>query len=568
MSRFFRTWGLLAFAILIAAFSVTWIIFADNLVRRSVESSAEVLLETKVDIGKASVNLLPLSVSLEKIQIADKNDKSTNQAEVDEISFAMDINSLLERKVIIEEMRMKGLRFGAERAPEDIATDSEPRTKLSAPEIDLPSIQEILEKENIQSYRMVEKSITETRAEIVSIKMKIDALPDQTALTTHKQNTHDLATKIKSKGLVGVLTYAQDIVDLKSDIAKDIELYKATQRDIEVLADQIKNDKKAIRTQVQNDVNSIKSRYGSIQQAAFSFSEALFGLEFRKRLETGLVWYNRLEPVIGWAAKRIINGLEIVEKPGSRGINVRFQEKHPKPDFYIGTIDLELENRLGVLAGQVNHVTADQHITKLPVKFTFSGEELKSANRVFCNGEINRIDPENINDVAAFEIDGLLIEQLSVLTAEGVAIRLNSGLADISGTINNDGDQLSGQIDMQFTNTRFSSWLPEGKGGAVGLQRLLDSISDFQLSAKLSGSTERWSMRINSDLDAKFSDYFSAIVGNEVQKFENDLKAGIESELANKMSNLDIVKEELEMFITQLNIGINDREDIISALLF
>jgi len=568
MNRFFRTWGLLAFAILIVVFSVTWLIFADQLVQRSLETSAEFLLQTKVDIGKTNVNLVPLSVSLEKIKIADKSDKSLNRAEIDYISFAMDVNSLLERKVIIDELRMNGLRFGAERTAQGSATDSEPRIIRSAPEIELPSIQEILEKENIQSYQTVEQAITEIRAEIAALKIEIGHLPDKKALNAHKQNARDLATKIKSKGLTGVLLYAQNIADLKSDISKDIKAYKTVQRDIETLADQINNDKKAIRAQAQSDINSIISRYGTFQQAAFSFSEALFGSEFRKRIETGLVWYNQLEPVMRWAARRIINGLEIVEKPGGRGLDVRFHENHPRPDFYIKVMNMDMVNRLGKLAGQIHHLTADQHITKLPVTFAFNGEELKSVDKVVISGEINRIDPEDISDAVSFEINGLLLKELRVLTADGVAIQLDGGRTDISGIIKNNGDQLSGRVDLQLTDTRFSRSVINGKKGAVGLQRLLGSISEFRLSAVLSGSTEQWSLKISSDLDAKFSEYFKAAVADEVQKFETDLKAGVESNLADKMKEWDITSKELETLVTQLNVGINDREGLIRDLLF
>jgi uncharacterized protein (TIGR03545 family) len=568
MKKFLRLWGLLAFIIIISVFSVAWIVFADRIVRRSIESSAEIILETNVDIKKAEITLAPLSVNLQKIQIADKSDRSFNRAEVEDVSFTVDANSLLERKVIIDEMRMNRLRFGTRRAPEDISAVSESRTKLPTPKVELPSIQEILEKEHIKSFDVIELSLNNADVKLKALKREINDLPDDKVFNAHKQKTQELVEKIRSKGLTGVLVYADEISILQAEVSSDIKQYQVARRNVERLVKQVESDRNAVEATVQEDVRKIKLRYGSIQQAAFSFSEALFGAEFRQRIETGLAWYKRLEPFIGWMTKKIINGLEIVEKPDGRGIDVRFQENNPRPDFYIGNVKLDMEHSIGLLAGQIMHLTADQHITGQPITFDFSGKEMKTVDRILFNGAIDRVNPDKLNDVISLDVSGLRLKDLSVVTAEGGAIKMVSGQTDLRCTVKNDGKQLSGQINMQFVDTRFASSLYEGKKGAAHLQKLLDSVSAFSLTARLSGSADSWQLKIESDLDEKFNEYFKATVAEEVRKFESDLENGIRSGLKGKLADLNLASENINKLLDQVTANLTDREKILNTLSF
>jgi uncharacterized protein (TIGR03545 family) len=91
------------------------VFFMDSLVRRSMISTGESIFGAKVEIASVKTRFKDLSININGIKIADKNDYWKNIFEMDNIRFGLKPLPLLSKKVIIEEMTVDGIRWGTKR---------------------------------------------------------------------------------------------------------------------------------------------------------------------------------------------------------------------------------------------------------------------------------------------------------------------------------------------------------------------------------------------------------------------------------------------------------------------
>src|SRR5215204_7204969 len=93
---------------------LVWI-FAEPVARETTEEASTELLGTQVDLGK--LDLLPrqASVELQALQIADPFVLTRNLLEADAIRLKLNPAALAEKKIIIENLSLSGMRFGTSR---------------------------------------------------------------------------------------------------------------------------------------------------------------------------------------------------------------------------------------------------------------------------------------------------------------------------------------------------------------------------------------------------------------------------------------------------------------------
>src|SRR3954468_18072896 len=102
---------LLLFLILIL---LIWV-FAEPVARQTAEEASSELLGTQVDVGKLDLIPRQASVDLRALQIADPFVLTRNLIEADEIRLKLNPSALAEKKLVIERLTLRGMRFGTTR---------------------------------------------------------------------------------------------------------------------------------------------------------------------------------------------------------------------------------------------------------------------------------------------------------------------------------------------------------------------------------------------------------------------------------------------------------------------
>ena len=100
------------FLLLVAV--LLWL-FAEPVAKDTTEEVSTELLGTQVDVGKLDIIADEASVDLRELQIADPFDVNRNLVEAAEIRLKLNPLALAEKKFVVENFRLSGMRFGTDR---------------------------------------------------------------------------------------------------------------------------------------------------------------------------------------------------------------------------------------------------------------------------------------------------------------------------------------------------------------------------------------------------------------------------------------------------------------------
>jgi uncharacterized protein (TIGR03545 family) len=91
-----------------------WVL-AEPVARQTAEEASSELLGTEVDVGKLDLIPRHASVDLRALQVADPFVLTRNLIEADEIRLKLNPAALAEKKLVIERLTLRGMRFGTTR---------------------------------------------------------------------------------------------------------------------------------------------------------------------------------------------------------------------------------------------------------------------------------------------------------------------------------------------------------------------------------------------------------------------------------------------------------------------
>ena len=99
----------------IAAIPVCFITFKNILVKKGITYACETIFEAKCDIQNVDFKLLDSSLKIKKIEIANKNDYMKNLVDIGSITIDFDLNQLLRKRFVADELSVLDVDTGTER---------------------------------------------------------------------------------------------------------------------------------------------------------------------------------------------------------------------------------------------------------------------------------------------------------------------------------------------------------------------------------------------------------------------------------------------------------------------
>jgi uncharacterized protein (TIGR03545 family) len=543
MKKWIRWQGLLTLIALAFILLAIWYFFADNLVKRKVEQYGSIIAGAKVELDGVDLSLIPIGLDFSGLRIVNPDKPMTNAVDIKQIICSLDGLRLLMGKVIVEEMTLDGVQLDTPRktsgviSTKTVVSKKQKNEKFKFPSLGkIPDVQEILEKENLKSLKLIQTAHTDVNAQEEKWRNQIKTLPDKKKFYDYKQRIEKLASA-PAGGLTGVFAKARETLGVKKELSRDIDRIKSARKELE-------GDLKLLRKRVieaqsapYDDIRRLKEKYSLSLKGAANMSGLLFGEKIGERIETSFRLYRRIKPFLEGEK---IGKKRMSEKPAERGkgVNVRFEENTLLPDFLVRRVRISsIETKVGILSGSIQNITTDQNILGAPLTFDFAGKEIKNARLLKLDGSLDHRNPSNAKDRINYRLLGYRAQDIILNARQPVALK--KGLADIDLSAYLDKEALVANVNTDVTAAEISFGGPDEADPLVkSIGSLLSDISQFTLAANITGTPDDYDIRFFSNLDHILADAVGRQAEKQAERLEKKLRPAIIKKVDGPMDEL------------------------------
>lgn len=567
MMKWIRWRGLAAFIILVAVLAVIWFVAVDWVAKKAIEAAGTKAVGAKVEVAKADVTLFPVGIGIWGMAVTDPDRPMTNSVEFTFLHAALQLPALIQRKVIIDDLRVEGLRLDTPRKTSGAiarpktevdssgdASDSQPGWMAdlcgsgNLPLISLPSADEILGREPLQSVKQIQALESRIESAAAQWQKKLKTLPDQKALSEYEGRAK--AIKGSAKGLGDLLGSAVEAQTLAKDLQKDLKQIKKARKEFEAEYKSLEQAAKGLSKLPSAELKRLMAKYSLTADGAANWSRLLFGHNLCGWWQKAYHWYQRFAPYLSRLPAG--NDEPQTHRPfrGS-GLDIRFQEKNPVPDLLIRQVHLDAQLKVGKLTGQIDNITSHPQIVGKPLTFKFLGRKLQHAKDINLNGMLDFVQPQSPNHTAKLNIHGYQIRDFP-LGADTLALIIKEAAADL---------RLDFNLKKAFTNTQLSAQLnhltfdaPKKRSSELA-DVLIDAIRDAHsigLKATLKGREPDYKTSLTSDIDDVLQKAAGRLVKRQAAKLETRLRTVVNEKLSapiknaqNRMTQLDTIGSQL-----------------------
>ena len=586
---------LLLFLVLLAI--LVWL-FAEPVVESTTEEAGTELLGTQVDIGKLDIRAGDAAVDLLALEIADPFDLKKNLVEAEEIRVKLNPTALAEKKFVVENFSLSGVRFGTARETpaepvegDGFASQTLRSVREWAQQFDVPLLQ-LTPIDTVRQLVLNPTQLTTVRTAQAlagradSARKGLDQSFQQLDVKGTVDSARALVTRIKAidPRKLGLSGTRQAIEDTREGLQR----LEEAKRRVETLERQVEGGVGSLTAGLQNLDEARKKDYAFarslLQLPTFSapeIGEAFFGKVSIDRFQQAL-YYTEL------AREYMPPGLLPKQDPGPQrlrasGSSIRFPREEAWPKFLLqlGRVDLEIggDSPLrGAYEVLVQGLTSDPSLYGKPtVVRTSRSAEGSAVAGVDLTAVIDHVDPERVRDSVSARLRGVALPTLQV---PGLPFSLNPGrgAARLDFVLRND--QLSGRWSLSSDQV---AWALDSAGRKLNdleglVWRVVSGLEELSVDARVSGGLRSPKLAVSSNLDRAIAQRLEAVIGEEVAKAEKlvrakvdsavaervepvrrqiaEVRSGAESRLASEQKRLDDVERELQAELKRLTGGL------------
>lgn len=113
--KIFRWKAVVPMVLTVVLVAVLWTLYIDRVIRRAIEFAASDVVGAKVELASAHLRLRHADLVLTGLQVTDPDAPMTNLMEVPEIRASLNGRALFMKKVVVESLALRGVRFGTPR---------------------------------------------------------------------------------------------------------------------------------------------------------------------------------------------------------------------------------------------------------------------------------------------------------------------------------------------------------------------------------------------------------------------------------------------------------------------
>lgn len=574
-SKIVRWQGILLFVAVSVLLAVLGRLFLNPFTERTIEKTGATIVGAQVDLDAARVSLAPLGITLTRLQVTNPNAPANNIVEAGLISFHMDGPNALRHKTIIDEMRVENVRLNTPRkSPGFVVQGGKSIVEQLAelPSFVIPNVKEVFEEEraNLPSLKLITGAVDDGTKAKAKWEAKVKELQAAADPDKYQKMYEALKSKTGQASLGNLLGGAKDVVALQKQVRTDLKTIASAKEEFTADTAALKRIVTEAPGLVAADARKLVEKYSLTSSGLANISRLLFGNKIAGDVRSALQWNDRLAPLID-RVKTVVKGKEVVKPLRAKGMDVRFREDHPLPDFLARLVNVSVSLTAGDFSGRIENLTPDQDILGQPLKFRFAGENLKGLKSIALEGTFDRVRAEARKDVLNVRIRGYRAGGLKLATNQALPISLTEGLVDldIGATVEKGG--ITARIAAGIHGARLAVEPKETRQGLAGrvdaaIRTALQSVSSLNLTAEIGGPTDAFEVKVRSDLDDVLKNAVGAVVRDQMAGLERDLKAAIAERAAGPLQSLGLGVKDLDAYGLELD-GLTKRlNDLLKKL--
>lgn len=588
-------WGslLICLAIIVAIFA-TIIIFKDRLIKKAIQGGLESAFGAKCDIAYLHLGILDSDFTIKNLEVANKNSTMTNLFEVGTINMDFNLNQLLKKRFVAENIEVSNVLTGTERKtdgalppkPEKPAKEpSEFQLKLAKltqekTEVVKNSISGIFAQynpetilTNFQSQISSPELAKQVEIELNQLIADWKAMPEQLTNSVNKviKETQD-ATNFNWKSVksdpkklkegIELISKAINNVDkLKSETEKTVSKVKTDSQTVKTLSNKVKNSITADYNFVSSQINKIASfsiKEDGMQFITSSFNTVISDLlgKYYPMLQEGIAYTNKISNTVKEYIPESSKEKKVKEvKPKiqrNKGRNIEYRQDKT-PSFLVQRVHGSGKSDKYGLEFTITDISNDMNKWGKPALLQAALVHGSMSDSIIASMDFRSDRLGNMLDLtyngSGYDVTFALPEQQTV---EGIPSAIGTGSFSAKLGANEDGAfNIGGSILLNPVTLSAKSFEPAYAFDIYN--RALGKFDTINAGIDISYSQNDLDMNISSDIDHQFARVLSELFNEELSVIKDKASLKLKESLDNvsaglteKFGEFDDIKAKIE----------------------
>ena len=525
----FRLSGLI---LIVSIIAIIVIILIDPVIKFALEYSLRKATQSSVHIASVKSDFSNTSLVINQITV--KSDSLTKDISIKSISFKLDTNKLLHKNFDIALIKIQDVIVKTkENIQNNTSNDNTSSTKNNTIQKDdklkLPSIDELLAKENLQSLTEAKK----IKEDINNIYTKYKNF-DKSKFELEKLDNLKQRTTLLKDRILTINNISQIDEILKESKSIKEELTKINS-DLKNITDEYNKDKQTLQKDLNTlktlpvkEYNHLKNKYTLDQNGALNFVQTYILPDSKKYINDAIKYYNMAKPYLQSTTKT-------PEEKRAIGQNIIFSKNIKSPDVVI-------QNIVGNFA--IDKFSSDFDIHNLSSNPKAYGKlilaNINGTNKFYKKASIN-ISHNMLKDIANTKISASITKYKTKkyqahprLLMKDILLtsKLSTNISDYKYIkFTNNTKVLKTNMLYTSSNNKYDKTI----------KTIISNIHSFDINYKITGTLEHQNISVNSNLDKKIASGVKLVLNKKAEKYKKKLKVKInekfKKELGTTVSN-------------------------------
>ncbi|HEX9829511.1 MAG TPA: TIGR03545 family protein, partial [Bacteroidota bacterium] len=538
-------------------------LFIDSWVESGMEAAGEAVIGAKVEIDGLALTLSPIAFEFQRMQVANPKDPWKNIIETGKVRAALDFGQLIRGKFIIETVEVNELILGTQRATDGSlpqepveSTTEEPSIIQKAAATVAGKVQqapvfdfEKLKREfNVDSLLNVHNLRSVQHIDTLKVRVQQASQEWQAAVEDvekSKQNITEIETAIKAvnvnelKTLDKILEAATNVNTAYKNINDVNESFTTRRASITNQINSVISSIEVIDDLAKQDYEQMKSLARLPDLSMQGLANLIVGKQVLDEVQYYLGWIDYARNTVPQYMPK-----SDFEKPARfEGQDIHFPTERSYPKLWVKKIlisggeDKSQKPEYFYATGEVLDISSDQSVSGKPLSIALNATKGEKTSLAF-EALFDRRTEEPLDTYKA-NVAGLAIGSLEFGRSDFLPARATESVASANLNVNVPGRGFDSGVKLNFSNIALV-FERQPKNDVERIVRdVLQSVQGFGVGLRLWSNEGNVDMAFTTDLDDLIAARAKRVVGDEIARLQNELRAKVNQKIAGKRQEFD-----------------------------